>query len=154
MSKKTAAHFYYHLHAYARIHSPRVYDFVFQRKKIAKYLFSGGMATATNLLVLYVLTNFFGVYYLLSSIFAFIVSIGVSFNMQKFWAFEDSSKDDVQAQFILYSLVVLANLALNTVLVYALVQWLSIWYLLAQLLGGIVIAVVGFFAYRNVVFKA
>ena len=74
--------------------------------------------------------------------------------MQKFWAFEDSSKDDVQAQFILYSLVVLANLALNTFLVYALVQWLSIWYLLAQLLGGIVIAVVGFFAYRNLVFKA
>ncbi|MBU6388633.1 GtrA family protein [Patescibacteria group bacterium] len=121
--------------------------------QIVKYVVSGGSATATNLTVLYVLTDFFRMYYLVSSVCAFIVSVIVSFSMQKFWTFEDSSRDNVRTQFAFYSAVVLANVALNTFLVYAFVEWFSLWYLAAQFLAGMLIAVVSFFAYRNLVFK-
>ncbi len=145
--------FYYGLHTYFRTRTPRLYESVYRRKKVAKYVVSGGMATVTNLAVLYALTDFLHVYYLVSSVFAFIISIVVSFSMQKFWTFEDSSKDRVHTQFAFYSAVVLANLVLNTFLVYAFVEWLSLWYLIAQFLAGILIAIVSFFAYRNLVFK-
>ena len=58
MNKKTVAHFYYHLHTYARTHFPRLYDVAYKRKRVLKYLISGGMATLTNLLVLYISHQF------------------------------------------------------------------------------------------------
>ncbi|HVB19801.1 MAG TPA: GtrA family protein [Candidatus Paceibacterota bacterium] len=154
MNQKTPIYLYYHgLHTYFRTRTPRPYDGVYRRKKVAKYIVSGGVATVTNLVVLYTLTDFFRVYYLVSSVFAFIVSVIVSFSMQKFWTFEDTSRDALHMQFAFYSLVILANLVLNTFLVYAFVEWLSLWYLIAQFLAGMLIAIISFFAYRNLVFK-
>lgn len=153
MNQKASAHLYYNMHTYFRMRMPRLYESVYRKKKIAKYIVSGGMATATNLAVLYALTDFFRVHYLVSSVFAFIVSVVVSFSMQKFWTFEDSSRDALHTQFVSYSMVVIANLALNTFLVYAFVEWFSFWYLVAQFLAGMFIAVVSFFAYRDLIFK-
>jgi putative flippase GtrA len=132
---------------------PRAYARVYKSKKVIKYIFSGGMAAVTNLSALYLLVEFLGVHYLVASILSFIVSIAVSFIMQKFWTFEDSSRDTIHAQFAIYTVVVLINLVLNTFLVYAFVEWLSIWYFAAQFLAAAIIALVSFFAYRNLVFK-
>lgn len=145
--------FYYGFHNYLRGRAPRLYEIIYRKKSAAKYIFSGGMATITNLLILYVLVEFLGVHYLIASTAAFVVSIAVSFTMQKFWTFEDSSKDNIHAQFAFYLAVVLFNLALNTFLVYASVEWLHIWYFMAQFIAGAIIALISFFAYRNMVFK-
>jgi putative flippase GtrA len=144
---------YYRLHAYFRTHTPRLYRMLYRRKKIIKYIFSGGTATATNLIVLYLCTSLLHLYYLLSSVLAFILSLGVSFSLQKFWTFEDPSKDALHTQLALYTAVVLIDIALNTFLVYVFVQWCAMWYVAAQFLAGVFIAVINFFAYRNLVFK-
>ena len=120
--------------------------------QVLKYVISGGAATATNLAVLYCLGEFFALYYLTASVLAFIVSIAVSFILQKFWVFEDATTHRVHVQFALYLGVVLGNLALNTALVFLLVEKAHLWYLFAQFLSGLVVAVTGFFAYRHFVF--
>ena len=144
---------YYKLHKTANVHAPKIYQIVYKRKNIIKYIFSGGMATATNLTVLYLLTEYAHVYYLVSSVIAFTSSIVVSFSMQKFWTFNDSSVENIHAQFTFYILVVLANLAMNTFLVHTLVERLHLWYLFAQFIAGAFVAVASFFIYRNFVFK-
>jgi putative flippase GtrA len=153
VARNTRMKFYYHVHSYFRDHMPRTYEYVYAKKKIAKYIFSGGIATATNLLVLLTLTELFHVYYLASSVIAFIISIVASFSMQKFWTFGDHSRDNVHTQFALYIVVILVNLVLNTFLVYAFVEWLRLWYFAAQFLAGAIIALISFFAYGNLVFK-
>ncbi|MDP3957998.1 MAG: GtrA family protein [bacterium] len=146
-------HFYYRSHELVRLHLPAFYELFFTYRKAVKYVISGGAATLANLLVLYTLAEYARLYYLIASVIAFIVSIAVSFSMQKFWTFRDKTTEGVHIQFFWYLLVVLGNLALNTLLVYALVEWLSVWYVLSQFLAGVVIAVIGFFAYRNFVFR-
>jgi len=132
---------------------PNIYGVMFRYKNPVKYIFSGGMATATNLLILYLLTEYVHLYYLASSVVAFISSVVVSFTMQKFWTFDNQSTENLHKQFSLYFFVVILNLALNTFLVYALVEWFLVWYLLAQFIAGAVIAVASFFVYRNFIFK-
>lgn len=144
---------YYKLHEVVKAHIPKMYQVVFRYKNPAKYVFSGGMATAANLLTLYILTEYVHLYYLASSVIAFIASIIVSFSMQKFWTFNNQSTENLHKQFSLYFFVVILNLALNTFIVYTLVEWFNVWYLLAQFIAGTVIAVVSFFIYRNFVFK-
>lgn len=121
--------------------------------KIVRYVTSGGAAAVTNLASLFLLVHYGGVYYLHASVFAFIISVAVSFTMQKFWTFHDMQTHDVHAQFARYTLVVVANLLLNTVLMYLLVEKAGVWYLLAQFLTSLVVAGTGYFAYHLLVFR-
>lgn len=117
------------------------------KMKIFRYIISGGMATLTNLLFLYIFTDLFGIYYLLSAVFSYIISFVVSFTMQKYWTFQDGSKDNIKSQAFVYVIVTSLNLALNTLCIYLFVQS-GMHYLSAQILSSIIIAVESFFVYR------
>lgn len=120
---------------------------------IVRYLISGGTAAGSNFITLFLLVHFGGMYYLYASIIAFIMSIGVSFGMQKFWTFQNKPLHDMHSQFARYLLVIGANLVLNTALVFLFVEKAGIWYLFAQLLATFVIAITGYFGYKYFVFR-
>lgn len=122
-------------------------------KTIIKFFISGTTATAVDLLFLYVFTDVFGIYYLISSVLAFVVAFFVSFGMQKFWTFRDRSKDRIYKQFSQYLTVTLFNLLINTYGMYVMVEKYEIMYLVAQFLMGGFIAVISFISYRFVIFK-
>jgi putative flippase GtrA len=121
--------------------------------KLVRYLVSGGMATAANLIIFFLLVHFGHMYYLHASILAFAMSVTVSFTMQKFWTFRDQHLYDVHAQFARYLVVILSNLLLNTALIYLLVEKFGQWYLFAQILATAIVAVTGYFGYRHFVFR-
>ena len=121
--------------------------------KLVRYLTSGATAAASNLFALFLLVHFGNVHYLKASVLAFAMSVVVSFTMQKFWTFHDNPVHDVHAQFARYLVVILANLALNTALVYLLVEKANVWYLAAQFIATVVIAAAGYVAYRHFVFR-
>lgn len=121
--------------------------------RIIRYLLSGGTAAATNIITLFLIVHFAQVYYLYATILAFAFSIIVSFTMQKFWTFRDLPMHDAHQQFMRYLLVIGANLALNTALMYVLVETAGMWYLSAQLLTTAIIAIIGYFGYRHFVFR-
>ncbi len=120
---------------------------------LLRYLISGGTAAATNLLIFSALVYSAHMYYLYASILAFVMSIAVSFTLQKFWTFRDMPLHDVHSQFARYIIVIVFNLILNTILVYILVETTRVWYVVAQGIATIVIAIVGYFAYRHFVFR-
>jgi putative flippase GtrA len=73
--------------------------------------------------------------------------------MQKFWTFRDKLVHDIHMQFSRYAIVISTSLLINTALVYFLVEKLHTWYLLAQVIATVIIAIVNFFAYRHFVFE-
>ncbi len=121
--------------------------------RIIRFVISGGTATSVNLGILFVLTHFFGIWYLLSSIVAFGVAFFVSFTMQKLWTFEDTSKDRLHSQAFVYLTVILVALAVNTTLIYTLVEYGHLHYLLAQFISGVFIAFMNYFSYKYLVFR-
>ena len=120
---------------------------------IVRYLISGGTAALSNIGFLFLLVHFFHVHYLYASGIAFIMSIAVSFTMQKFWTFQDTPLHDVHVQFTRYLVVLLVNLALNTLLMYIFVEEMGLWYLYAQILATALVAIVGYFGYTYFVFR-
>ena len=122
--------------------------------KLIRYLISGGTAALVNFTTLFVLVQFIDIHYLSASILAFVVSIAISFAMQKFWTFRDNIVHDIHTQFTRYLVVILFSLLLNTVLVYLLVEKVHVWYLLAQVIATVIIAITNFFCYKHFVFRA
>ncbi|MFA6404787.1 MAG: GtrA family protein [Candidatus Paceibacterota bacterium] len=121
--------------------------------KVVRYLISGGTAAFTNILLLYLFTEIFGIWYIASAAMAFSIAFIVSFTLQKFWTFQDVSKDQIHRQAMVYLTVALFNLFINTGLLYMQVEYLGIHYIVAQLIASVFIAVESFFIYQIFIFK-
>ena len=123
-----------------------------EERRVVRYIVSGGTATASNFVVLYTLTEFLHIWYLTSSIFALLMGFAISFILQKFWTFQNAGFERVHIQLPLHIALSLANIAINTVLLYGFVQYLHVWYLLAQFINAVLLACMNFFIYHHFIF--
>lgn len=126
---------------------------IVKHKRPIKYLIAGGLAAFTDLSLLYFFTDILGVWYLFSAGLAFVAAFFVSFFLQKFWTFRDPDKQKMYQQMGAYLAVALANFAINVALMYALVDGLKIWYMLAQFVVGGLIAIESYLIYKTFIFN-
>jgi len=124
-----------------------------ERHKILRFLISGGSATFVDFFFLYAFTEWAGFYYLVSSVLAFLISITVSFILQKFWTFKNNSREDMRQQVLTYISIAVLNLVINTSLVFIFVEYAGFHYLLGQFLSSVFIALESFFVYHFLIFK-
>jgi|ERR1035437_1281197 putative flippase GtrA len=122
-------------------------------KRIVRYLFSGVSAVVADLVVLFVLEHYLHLWYLLSAIIAFVVAVYVSFNLQKFFTFNDYTKEGARKQMFFYLSLQVINLCLNTLFMYIGVDFLHIQYIVSQIIISGVMAVSNFFIYKYLVFR-
>lgn len=132
---------------------PRIAPYFRKYARVGRFIISGGTAAVVDLGLLYVLTEYFFLHYLLSAALAFIASFFVSFILQKFWTFEDESVDRVHVQASLSFTIAIFNLGLNTLLMYIFVDIAHLWYMLAQVIVGIMLAFESFFILKLFIFK-
>lgn len=106
-------------------------------------MFKYGLVSVVALVVdmgsLYILTEFGGLHYLLSATIAFCGGLATNYLLSIKYVFS-ASKYDRKREFVLYSLIGVAALALNDLIIFALVT-LGLWYMAAK----VVATIVGFF---------
>ena len=131
----------------------RIRELVQKYAQFIRFCIAGGFAFSVNLTVLYILTDIFHIYYLISTVGAFLVAFSISFILQKLWTFKDSSRDRLHIQLPLYLGMQVVSITLNASLMYVFVEYLYIWYLFAQAIIAPVLAIVIFFINRTYIFK-
>ncbi|MEK7151994.1 MAG: GtrA family protein [Patescibacteria group bacterium] len=125
------------------------------RNLVTRYIMAGGTGALVNLASMYVLTDILGVWYIASAIFAFLISLVVTFFLQKMWTFGDVALHPQHAlrQVALYTASSVSFLGLNTLILYLLVEFLDVWYLLAQFFSLGVVALGSFLFNKSVTFR-
>lgn len=124
-----------------------------ERYKLLKFLFSGGSATAVNFFFLYAFTEWLGFYYLVSVVIAFLMAVCISFFLQKFWTFEDNSKDGIHGQILIFIIFAIINTCINALLVFLSVEYIGLHYMLGQFFSSGLIAFESFFVYKYFIFR-
>ncbi len=102
--------------------------------KLWKFGIAGFLCTVVYYGLFYGLTEFAHIWYLWSSIIAFIPHITLKFVLVKFKVFDDRDLTRVHHQLLYFVGLGLLNLGLNTLGLYVLVQYCGIWYLEAQVM--------------------
>jgi len=116
--------------------------------QVIRFLMVGGSAAAVHVTSLFVLTEFANIWYLYSSMFAFIAAFSFNFLAQKYWVFGSDDHGRIPIQLPLHLGMALMNLGINIGLLYALVEFAGIWYVLAQLIASALIATLSFVLLR------
>ena len=76
----------------------------------------------------------------------------VAVKLQKFWTFKDMRKEVIRQQMILFLILSLINLLINTLLIYVFVEYMHLWYVAAAVVSGVLLAISNFFTYKHVIF--
>jgi putative flippase GtrA len=118
--------------------------------RLMRFLIAGCFSTGVGLSVSFVLTSILGVWYMISVTIAFVASYAISFTFQRFWTFQNSTKEGRGAQLALHLPLQLGNLVLELIAMRWLVEYEQLWYFYAQILVTALISVESFFATRYI----
>ncbi len=99
---------------------------------IIKYGIVGLLGTALHFALLVALVEWGGLHPIVGSALGFIGVLLVSYVLNAKWTFTDSPRQSAMKQFVKYTLVSLSGLTLNTLVMYAAIEWMHLPYLLGQ----------------------
>lgn len=122
-------------------------------KHAFKYYLVGTSGILVNLGILFVLTEFAGLWYLLSSTIAIYASITSNFLLNKSWTFRDTVIK--QRSFLMYGKFIgvsLVGMGIQLGFNYIFVERLSVYYLLAALISIMIASSVNFVLNRRLTF--
>lgn len=121
--------------------------------RVIRFVIAGSSVAITQIGLLYLLTEFLGFWYLISSLFSFIYALITSFLLQKYWAFKDNNKKNATLQFFKFVLVAIIGIFINIISMYFWVDIVGVWYVIGQFITGLIIALINFLIYKFFIFK-
>ncbi len=122
------------------------------RGEFTRFLIAGGSATALDLVLLYIGTEYLKLHYLVSASIALVIAYTLSFFLQKLWTFRDRAKDRLAHQAFGYAVFVAINIGLNALLLWFFVNELFLWYIAAQVVVSVFIALISYVVYKKILF--
>lgn len=121
--------------------------------QLFRYAFVGGLAFLVDYGLLYALTEYAHLYYLLSATLSFLAGLFVNYLVSKWWVFSLSKFDRKGIEFALFALVGVVGLLLNNLLMWLLTAGVGIYYMYSKLVAALVVYMWNFLARKYWVFK-
>ncbi len=118
-----------------------------------RYIFVGGVAFLVDFASLYIFTDYFGVFYLISAAIAFILGLITNYLLSINWVFNRRALDNKTIEFSVFAFIGIVGLGLNEVFIWFFTAELSFFYLLSKILAAIIILFWNFFARKLTLFR-
>jgi len=103
-----------------------------------RFALVGVVATVINLAFLYFFTEFFGIYYMISAVFAFFIADISKYVLNKTWTFYERLKDNFFRIYCKFLLISLIALGINLLFLYLFTEIVGIYYLYSQVLAVVI----------------
>ncbi|MCF7798811.1 glycosyltransferase family 2 protein [Candidatus Woesearchaeota archaeon] len=117
----------------------------FFKGKFFKFCVVGGSGVIVNMSLLYTLTEFGGLYYLLSAAIAIEISIITNFLLNNFWTWKkQNTKHSFWQKMLRFNLVSLIALIVNMGLLFAFTELIGLWYIISNLMGILAATIINY----------
>ena len=104
-----------------------------------RYLFVGGFAFIVDFFFLYFFSDICGIYYLVSAVFSFIISVLVNYVMSTRWVFNQDNIENKVLEFNLFLIISTIGLGFTEVLLYLFTDVFGIYYLISKVIAAIIV---------------
>lgn len=109
-------------------------------KQIFRFLIVGGTAFIIDYCLLYVLTEYFNIYYLISSVISFVVSLIYNYILSVKWVFDVKKKQTI-VDVIIFVVLSVVGLGINQLIMYLGVDKFDFHYMVVKLLATAIVMV-------------
>ncbi|MCB7305195.1 GtrA family protein [Bariatricus massiliensis] len=122
-------------------------------KQILKFTVVGGSAFVIDYLLLFLCTEFIGMPYYISNIISFSVSVIFNYILSVKWVFDVEDKRNKSAEFVVFIILSVIGLGINQVVMWAAVEYIKIYYMLAKIGATAIVMVYNFISRKMVLEK-
>ena len=113
-----------------------------------RYIFVGGTAFVVDFFFLYFFSDICGIYYLISAVLSFVISVVVNYLMSIKWVFNQDNIDNKIMEFNMFLLISTIGLIFTEILLYFFTDICGIYYLLSKIISAIIVLFWNFIARR------
>ena len=122
-------------------------------KEFIKFTIVGIVNTAIHLSILYILTEFFSVWYILSSLIAFLFAVTNSFILNTLWTFKKNIKHKTTTKYGKFFIVSAITALSNLLFLYIFTEFVGLWYMLSQVIAIVLTLMMNFIGNKFWTFK-
>jgi putative flippase GtrA len=103
-----------------------------------KYFVVGGLCTLLDFLLLFVLTHFAGLHYIMSSVISFMSATALNYYLCTFWIFKVRTVENRNLEIFYYAIITAVGLGINSLLIYVLTSFVGFYFMLSKLMATFV----------------
>lgn len=122
-------------------------------EQLFRYVFVGGAAFIVDFSILYVLTEYGGLDYLLSAALSFTMGLMVNYLLCRLWVFGTSLCRSAALEFGVFAAVGVVGLGLNELLLWLLTDRAGLWYMLSKAVAAVVVLAWNFWARKLTLYR-
>lgn len=120
--------------------------------QLLKFGLVGGIAFLIDYGLLFICTEWFGIYYFISSIISFSVSVIFNYVASVLWVFDVDQEKSKTKNFIIFIALSIVGLGINQIIMWYGVEVLKLYYMLIKLIATFIVMVFNFIT-RKMVFR-
>ena len=113
-----------------------------------RYVFVGGTAFAVDFFFLYFFSDICGIYYLISGILSFVLSVLVNYWMSTKWVFNQDNIENKVLEFNLFLAISSLGLVFTEILLWLFTDVFGLYYLISKVISAIIVMFWNFIARR------
>jgi len=117
------------------------------------YLFASAIALAVDICLLYVLTEYFHYYYLISATISFLSGIAITYILSKLYIFNKTKIKNKSVEFAVFLLIGVIGLLLNNIFIYIFTEYFGLYYMFSKCIVVVVTYLWNFFARKKFIFS-
>lgn len=111
-----------------------------------RYLFVGGFAAVVNIGSLNLFTEVFNIYFLYSNVMGFILGLLVNYVLSRFLIFSKEKTNKEFLEFVIYALIGIIGLGLDTLFMWIGTSLIGIYYMLTKIISTGIVFIWNFLA--------
>jgi len=121
--------------------------------QLFRYAIVGWVVFAVDFSLLYILTEFVNVYYLLSAIIAYAIALTIDYLITVKWVFNVRSMESRKLEIFIFAIIGISGLFLNTFFIWFFTEVTNIYYLLSKFISACLLYLWNFFARKIILFN-
>lgn len=118
-----------------------------------RYIFVGGAAFLVDIGSLFIFTDIFGFYYLVSATMSFTLGLVANYALSISWVFNKHTIDNMWSEFVVFAVIGVIGLGLNAFFMWFFTDYVSLYYLFSKIIAATLILFWNFFARKFTLFK-
>ena len=121
--------------------------------QLFRYTFVGGLAFIVDFGSLFVLTDLFGIYYLISAALAFILGLATNYVLSIIWVFSSRTLRNKWFEFGIFALIGIVGLGFNELFIWFFTERVHFHYLQSKIVSTVLVYLWNFSARKFILFR-
>lgn len=121
--------------------------------QLFRYAIVGWLVFIFDIGILYILTEYFDVYYLFSAAIAFTIALSIDYYITIIWVFNKRTIDSRYIELLIFATIGLTGLLLNVFIIWFFTEITNIYYIFSKLISSFLIYLWNFFARKLILYN-